>query len=181
MGTVVVERRFEKPVSLDFLGRADQASRWCLEMHRCRVRFQSLAADGLSTLCVYDAPDAEAMRRVSEQIGAEPEPVIWAATAHVNPAGNGEPDHALRPGEHVHATVDRSFAEPILFADAQAMEEQRSYCLVMHRVRHVVSYLSFDRRRMACVYAAPDVEAVRSAVRMTGLPFDSVRTALARD
>lgn len=36
------------------------------------------------------------------------------------------------------------------------------------------SYFAKDRRRMLCLYAAPDAESVRTANRTAGLPFDNI-------
>ena len=177
MGAVVIERRFEKPVSLDLLGRANAGAQWCLDIHGCRLFMQSLTPDGLRSLCVYDAPDAQALRRASDQVGGWPEPTVWSATTHFDPSDVNPGATTLLAGENGFAIVDRSFPEPATFAEMQAREAAKSSCLTMHRVRFLRSFLSLDGKRMACVYAAPDTEAVRNAVRATGLPYDSVRPA----
>ena len=71
------------------------------------------------------------------------------------------------------AVVEREFPEPVVFDDIQAIEDKASLCLQMHRVRFVRSYFAVDRRRMVCLYEAPDVEAVRLANRQAGLPFET--------
>jgi hypothetical protein len=43
-------------------------------------------------------------------------------------------------------------------------------------VRFLQSLFSLDRRRMLCLYAAPDAEAVRHAQRGAGLPFERIWT-----
>jgi hypothetical protein len=43
------------------------------------------------------------------------------------------------------------------------------------------SYLSLDGMRMLCLYAAPDLEAVRQANRLTGLPVAEVMAVMVRD
>lgn len=181
MAAVVIERRFEKPVSLDFLAHADRSARWCLDAHGCRLLMQSLTTDGLSSLCVYEAPDAEALRRVSKQVGVSPPPAIWAAAVHYDPSDPRPGATELKPGENGFAVVDRAFDAPMEYAEVRARRAEKSSCLTMHGVRFLRSYLSLDGRRLACVYAAPDVEAVRSAVRMTGLAYDFVRQARAAE
>jgi hypothetical protein len=47
-------------------------------------------------------------------------------------------------------------------------------CLVLHGVRHVVSYVAPDGLRMICVFEAPDCEAVRTAARQLGYRYDAV-------
>lgn len=179
MGAVVVERRYDQPISLDLLGQAERGARWCFDIHDCRMRMQSLTSDGLHSLCVYDAPDAEALRRASDTMPGWPAPTIWSATTHFDPSDPDPGATTLEPGENGFAIVDRSFPRPVSFAEMQALEAEKSSCLTMHRVRFLRSLLSLDGKRMACVYAAPDTEAVRNAVRATGLPYDSVRPARA--
>jgi hypothetical protein len=69
--------------------------------------------------------------------------------------------------------VERSFPEPVAFGDVQAKEERGSWCLEAHRVRFLKSYFSRDRRRMLCLYEAPDAESVRLAQEKAGVPFDT--------
>ena len=76
-----------------------------------------------------------------------------------------------------HVIVERSFSEPLEFAQLQALEERFAWCLEQHDVRFLHTYLSKDGRRMVCVYQAPDAEAVRKSQRQAGLPFDQVWTA----
>jgi hypothetical protein len=56
----------------------------------------------------------------------------------------------------------------------QALEDQAAWCLEKHGVRFVASYFSADKTRMICVYEAPDAESVRTANRVSGVPFDRV-------
>jgi uncharacterized protein DUF4242 len=61
--------------------------------------------------------------------------------------------------------------------DVERFDEARrrnAPCLVLHGVRHVVSYVAPDGLRMICVFKAPDCEAVRRAVRQLGYSGDSV-------
>jgi hypothetical protein len=60
------------------------------------------------------------------------------------------------------AVAERSFAEPVRFEDIQAIEESGAWCLTVHAVEYIRSYFAIDRRRMLCLYTAPDVEAVRT-------------------
>jgi uncharacterized protein DUF4242 len=50
-------------------------------------------------------------------------------------------------------------------------------CLTLHGVRHVVSYVAPDGRKMICVFEAPDAEAVRRTARQLGYRYDSVWAA----
>lgn len=73
--------------------------------------------------------------------------------------------------------VERSFDEPVEFEAVQAQGDKISWCLEQHRIRFLRSYLSSDKKRMICVYEAPDAESVRNANRQAELPFDCVWTA----
>ena len=68
--------------------------------------------------------------------------------------------------------VERSFAEPVAFEDVQALEDRGGWCLEAHGVRFVKTYFSRDRRRMICLYEAPDAESVRLAEDKAGVPFE---------
>ena len=76
-----------------------------------------------------------------------------------------------------HVIVERTFAAPIGLADLQGAENDAAWCLRMHNVRFLHSYFSSDRKRMICVYEAPDAEAVRKVQRTANLPFDNIWTA----
>jgi hypothetical protein len=71
--------------------------------------------------------------------------------------------------------VERSFNGAAEFDALQW--DKISWCLDQHRIRVLRSYLSSDKRRMICVYEAPDAESVRIANRQGELPFDRVWTA----
>ena len=73
--------------------------------------------------------------------------------------------------------VERSFAEPVAFEDIQALEDRGAWCLEAHGVRFLRTYVSRDRRRMVCLYDAPDAESVRLAERKAGVPFERAWSA----
>jgi len=73
--------------------------------------------------------------------------------------------------------VERSFDKATEFETLQAQAQSSSWCLDQYRIRFLRSYLSSDKRRMICVYEAPDAESVRIANRQAELPFDYVWTA----
>ena len=73
--------------------------------------------------------------------------------------------------------VERLFEEPVAYEALQANEDKNAWCLQLHNVRFLRSYFSTDRRRMICVYEAPDAESVRLAQRQMALPFERVWTA----
>jgi|KBSSwiStaDraftv2_1062776.scaffolds.fasta_scaffold135280_2 hypothetical protein len=72
--------------------------------------------------------------------------------------------------------VERRFEQPVELKDIQAQEGEGSWCLDAHNVRFLKSFFSKDRRRMLCLYEAPDAESVRLAEAQAKLPFDSAWT-----
>src|SRR5690606_15889182 len=65
-------------------------------------------------------------------------------------------------------------------ADGGARTEERvAWCLEQHGVRYLGSLFSRDRRRMICLYHAPDAEAVRAVNCVSGVPAERVWTASA--
>lgn len=72
--------------------------------------------------------------------------------------------------------VERSFSEPVSFEFVEQMEQRAGWCLEMHGVVPLHSYLSADGCRMICMYEAPDAESVRLSQEKAKLPFDRVWT-----
>ena len=73
--------------------------------------------------------------------------------------------------------IERTFAEPIDSKQLSEAVERGHWCMDLHRVKPVHHYISTDRRRMICVFEAPDAESVRKANATAGLPFDRIWTA----
>jgi hypothetical protein len=73
--------------------------------------------------------------------------------------------------------VERSFVEPVAFETIQAIEVRSAWCLEAHGVTFSRTFFSHDRRRMVCVYEAPDAESVRLAQQKAGMPFERAWTA----
>ena len=166
MENVVAERVFDDPVMADRLHAIAKQARWCLEQNRASAVRTYLSLDGRKMACVFEAPDTEAVRRVSQQVQM-PAVRVWNASI-LGPAAAAE-DGALSV-----VVVERSFTEPVAFEEIAAREEAGAWCLDTHRVRFLRSYFSSDRRRMICLYEAPDAESVRRAQTQIGMPLDAV-------
>jgi hypothetical protein len=77
----------------------------------------------------------------------------------------------------VLVVVEREFDEPV---DVKALFEKETkggWCLEAHGVTFIESVLSKDRRKMVCLYEAPDAEAVRSAELRINMPVSRVWSA----
>ena len=72
--------------------------------------------------------------------------------------------------------VERLFDEP-LSHDPIDLAKRAASCMEMHNLRYLQAYLSSDRKRMICVFEAPDAESVRIANRQLKMPFERAWTA----
>ena len=167
MTDVIVERSWEPPLTAVAIQQMVESSGGCLATHRCAWHGSLLSADGHELVCHFSAPDAESIRIALHEAGS-PRGRVWACTVHDAPGAAG-------PGQLAgNVLVSRSFGEPVHLAEIQAIEDAGAGCLETHRVRFVRSYFSVDRKRMLCLYRAPDAESVRIAQREAGMPLDRV-------
>ena len=153
----------------------EDGAAWCLDQYRVRHVMSLLSLDGRQLTCVFDAPDAESVRSVLRQMGQSVDPV-WAATVHAPP---GVPVAGSLAGiAPPLMVVERRFAEPADFAALLGrLRDQPAWCLDQYRVQFLRSYMSKDRRRMICLYHAPDAESVRAAQLQAGTPVERVWAA----
>jgi hypothetical protein len=77
--------------------------------------------------------------------------------------------------------VERSFEQACDIESLQAQENGGAWCLDLHRVRFVRTYVSRDNKRMVCIYDAPDAESVRLAQGTIAMPVDRVWAAACCD
>jgi hypothetical protein len=166
MTDVFVERRWEQPLTAADIRTMIQTGGGCLAAHRCDWHGSLLSADGHDLLCHFSAPDAESVRMAMHAAGS-PRASVWPGTVHDVP---GLTDAATQ----ANVLVSRRFEKPAVFAHIQALEEAGAECLETHRVRFLRTFLSGDRRRMICLYRAPDAESVRIAQREAGMPVERV-------
>ncbi len=167
MSLVVVERRLDPPARVEDVRAMKEQADWCMKQYRVRHLTSLLALDGVGLLCAFEAPDAEAVRGMMRTLAARPDRV-WAGSLHATADSPALAEHPTV------AVVERTFDEPVAFDDIQAREERGRWCLEHHRARFLCTYFSTDRRRMVCLYAAPDAEAARRAQEQAAMPFDRV-------
>lgn len=77
LASVVVERRFEEPVTVESLQAIEDAAGWCLEQHKVTFIRTFFSADCRHMICLYRAPDAESVRLAQQQAGM-PLHSVWA-------------------------------------------------------------------------------------------------------
>lgn len=134
----------------------------CLPLYRVAWHESFLAQEGNHLLCRFSAPDTESVRMVARDARAR-EVVAWAGSVH----------DSGRTGE-ANVIVERRFDQPIAVADLQALEDAAAWCLEMHRVTFLRTFCTADRKRMLCIYSAPDAESVRLAQQKAKMPVERV-------
>ena len=78
MPTYVCERTFAQPLSTEAFGEGGKVLGPCLEARNVRWITSHLAADGMRSVCLFDAEDAEAVRDANRTAGI-PFDRVWAA------------------------------------------------------------------------------------------------------
>jgi hypothetical protein len=162
---IILERIFDEPTTPREVLDGARVSGGCFELHRVDWNASYLGLDGLRMACHFSAPDLESARIALRQLGQDTSR-LWNASQHDRP-GAGAAEIAA-----ANVIVERSFADAVELQEVQDIEDAGIHCLEMRNVRFVRTYFSADRRRMLCLYAAPDAESVRQAQREAGMPFD---------
>jgi hypothetical protein len=160
---VVVERAFPQPVAFGEIQAVEDRGAWCLEAHGVRFLRSYFSRDRRRMICLYEAPDAEAVRLAQERAGV-PFEKAWTSRVVRHPGEEPENDAVV---------VERTFAKPLDEAAIRDAAASGAWCLDQHGCRIVWSHLSGDGRRTVCVFAGPDAESVRQVQRQTGMPFDA--------
>jgi hypothetical protein len=161
---IIVERRFEEPVGFAEVQAREDAVAWCLEQHAVTFVRSYFAADRRSMVCVYRAPDVEAVREV-QRLGKLPCERVWAAEEL------GSPELAAEP-PRVTLVAERALEPAVTRAEVEQVLATRGNCMRIYDAQLLISHLARDGGRMLCVFAAPDAEAVRASNRKLGLPVE---------
>jgi len=80
MEYVILEREFPEPLSSEEV-RKMAAETECLDLYRVKPVRSYLMPGGKRMVCVFEAPDAEALRAVGRSNGFV-NAVIWSSTVH---------------------------------------------------------------------------------------------------
>ena len=170
MELVLVERRFEQPVDFKDIEGQESAASWCLDTYHVRHMKSFFSKDQRRMLCLYEAPDAEAVRSAEEQ-AKMPFELAW--TCQILQGENRQIHAAAKE----YVIVERSFPSPISEEYiSNAFSSARS-CFDIHRTSYLESFLSKDGLAMVCVFRAPDAEAVRTANDQIRAAYTAVWTA----
>jgi hypothetical protein len=79
---VVLEREFPEGLTLKEL-RQMAASMQCLDLYRVKPLRSYMTSDRKRLVCVFQAPDAEALRAVGRINGFPPGSSVWSSTLHI--------------------------------------------------------------------------------------------------
>ena len=81
MTYVVLEREFPEPITPEQVPEM-AAGTQCLELYRVTPVCSYLMPDGKRMICVFQAPDAEALRSLSRANDFPPGSTVWSSTLH---------------------------------------------------------------------------------------------------
>ena len=80
METIIIEHRFEdRPFDIDRYNDAQRTNAWCLETYGVRHVVSYVTPDARRMICVFEAPEAEAVRRTARDLGYKYDR-LWPAT-----------------------------------------------------------------------------------------------------
>ena len=81
MALIILEDRYDTDkFSIDRYKEAKKKNEWCLEMYGVEHIISYVSSDRNRLICVFEAPDAEAVRQMSSKLGYSFESV-WEAVA----------------------------------------------------------------------------------------------------
>ena len=162
MADIFVEREFDPPLTRDDVLDMAAQSVGCFGIYKVEWIESFLSLDGRKMFCHFSTPDVESLRLAFRQSTGSVPLVIWSGSIH-------DSSGVLTAS----VLVERSFVEPVLLDDIHAMEVANSWCLETRNVKHQRSFFARDKKRMLCLYNAPDAQAVREAQQQAGMPMDS--------
>ena len=86
MEIVVVERRLSEPRAVSEFTQRERCNAACFELHRVRPVRRYFSKDRTRLICIYEAPDAEAVRQANRTAGL-PFDCVWTAEESLAPRG----------------------------------------------------------------------------------------------
>jgi hypothetical protein len=159
---LILERDFDDVVTAEDVVSGARESARCFDLHRVQWHGSFLRRDGHAMVCWFSAADLESARLALRDPDTDLSR-LWSGNVHESGA-------TAAP----NVVVERAFEKPVRFEDIIALARGKPWCFETHRVTPVRSFLSLDGRRMLCLYAAPDAEAVRLAQREAAMPAERI-------
>ena len=162
MKDVIVERAFDPPATMEDFFAMAQKGLGCLTLYNIEWQKSFLSENGKQLVCHFRAADTETVRTALRQLGHSIT-AAWPATQH---------DALTDKAPNV--LVERRFEDPVSVEAIQSIEDAGIGCLNRLNVTFIETLFSEDKKRMLCLYHAPDAESVRTAQREAGVPLDRV-------
>jgi hypothetical protein len=162
MSHIFLERAFAQPISRADFDHMVHTSADCLPIYKVDWHQSLLADDGQCLLCHFEAPDTEAVR-MATRLSPALSQTAWPGSHH---------DASTKV--YANVVVERRFDDPADLEALQQQEDEHQWCLDTYQVTFVATFFSNDKKRMLCLYRAPDAESVRNAQRQAGMPVDKV-------
>jgi hypothetical protein len=159
---VILERQFDPALALEVFHEMSLESTGCMPLYRVDWQESLLAEDGNRLVCRFEAPDIESVRMTAKDKLAVGR-TSWSGTVH----------DTGREGV-ANVIVERRFEDPVTVESLQAIEDAAAWCLQQYKVTFLRTFFSADKRRMLCLYKAPDAESVRLAQREAKMPVERV-------
>lgn len=161
-----LERQFPRPLTDEEVSERVGTASGCFDLYKVAWQMSFLANDRQRMFCWFRSPDLESIRVAVRGTDTDLDSAVgWIGTILPTSWDMGEDGHVI---------VERSFSEPISDDEIQAMDDKSEPCLATHKVHHLLAFVSSDRKRMNCLYKAPDAESVRQVQRQAALPFDAI-------
>jgi hypothetical protein len=167
MTDFLLERKFGEPFSVNDFFESSAKSVGCFDLYGVDWMYTMRATEGRRFICWFRSVDMESVR-VALRAGGTDISVLWSGSVH------DAPDMSESDIVTANVIVERSFKKSVALEDIQAIEDAGASCLDIRGVKFMRTFFSTDRKRMICLYSAPDVESVREAQREAGMPVDAV-------
>jgi hypothetical protein len=169
MEYVVVQRSFEEPADFAELQAREDANAWCLDTYNVKFVRTYFAKDRRHMVCVYRAPDAEAVR-TTQRTGGLPFERVWTAHSleYFSLADAPQPEIVV---------AERAFPQGITVDTAKETAEGSQWCKDVYNITGPTTLMSRDGHYVVCLYKAPDAEVVRTANRKNKVPYERIWSA----
>jgi hypothetical protein len=85
MPLFIVEEQFDPPINADGLNGYEEALSPCLKTYDVKWVSSYVGRDGARCVCVFEAPDAESVRRSYREANVPFQFKVWGATRYAPP------------------------------------------------------------------------------------------------
>jgi len=167
MTHVILERSFDPATTLEEFAESVARQEGCMALYNIDWQCSLMSKDRKRLVCWFQGADVESVRTALRKNDVDTR-VLWGGSFHLAP--NLTVDALGR----ANVAVERRFDAPTTLESIQAIEDEGIGCLQMRDVEFVYTLFSADRRRMICMYRAPDAESVRQAQHEAGMPVEAV-------